>query len=717
MKETPGARWPVLRPASLAAISMVWALAPVGELGRAHAAAGAAASAGAPDSSVQDADQVVQEVVVRAERLGLIGTATTSSQGVVVDEELALTPAYRPGQLLETVPGLVVTSHSGEGKANQYLLRGFNLDHGTDLATFVDGMPVNSPTHAHGQGYTDLNFIIPELTTDLRFTKGPYFATEGDFASVGSVRLGYLDAIPDQLMLAAGTLGFQRLLGGGSIPLGDASLLGALELQHYDGPWVNPDDQRKVNAVLRYSAGDKAEGYSLTGMFYHGEWNATTDQPQRAITDGLISRFGSLDPSDGGESQRASLSAQWHTTLGLTLLSANAYVVASNLTLWNNFTHYLIDPVNGDQEAQHEGRRTFGGAFQFANRSELLGLGTEFLAGLQARGDDVDVERVPTRDRMTLTPADNPLGFSEMDTVHLLNLGMYAQATTYWTGWLRTVIGLREDYVHESDSGTNHGAADETLFQPKASIIFTPVDTTELYLSAGRGYHTDDARGVNQARLSGQAGAPLIAKSVGEEVGVRQQFGSNIAATLTLFHIDFQSETTYDPDVGMDSAGPGSRRYGVEFNLTYQLRRWLELYASIASTNARYTTPYDDGTGHVGTYIPNAPDMIASFAAYVKNLGPWSGGLEYRFLGAQPLTPDNAVKASGYGEWNADIKYSFGAGWQLGLGAYNLLNQHADAAAFWYIDRLPGEPAEGVADLHVHPLEPFSVRLSLGKLF
>ncbi len=195
----------------------------------------------------------LQEVTVSAQRLNLIGTTTTASQGVVGNDELTLTPAYRPGQVLETVPGLDVTVHSGEGKANQYLMRGYNLDHGTDLAVFIDGMPVNEPTHAHGQGYADVNFMIPELATNVSYSKGTYYADEGDFASVGAVHINYLDAIPDQVSMTVGTLGFQRAYSAGSTALGDGNLLGAIELQHYDGPWATPGDQRKLNSVLRYS--------------------------------------------------------------------------------------------------------------------------------------------------------------------------------------------------------------------------------------------------------------------------------------------------------------------------------------------------------------------------------------------------------------------------------------------------------------------------------
>ncbi len=651
-----------------------------------------------------------------AERLKLIGIASTASEGVVVDSELALAPAYRPGQLLETVPGLDVTSHSGEGKANQYLLRGYNLDHGTDLAIFVDDMPINEPTHAHGQGYADVNFMIPELATNIRYTKGTYYASEGDFASVGAVHLNYQNTLDDQLAFTAGTLGFQRLFGAASQTVGEGRLLGALELQHYDGPWNNPDDQRKVNAVLRYSGGDDHDGYSVTGMFYHGLWNSTTDQPVRAMEQGLIGRFGSLDPSDGGQAQRASVSARFFAGLGGGQLTANAYVINNQLTLWNDFTHVLVDPVNGDQEAQHENRITAGGGASFTRSDDISGVPNEWLAGVSTRFDFNQVSRVPTIDRISLPVSADPLDVFEKDRVALSDVAAFAQATTRWQSWLRTVVGLREDRVQGSDSGTNPGRAYASLLQPKASLIVTPAVTTEFYLSAGRGFHSDDLRGVNQAANTGAAGAPLIARQDGQEIGVRQQLGRQLAVTLALFSLDAQSETTYDPDVGQDTAGPASRRRGFELNVTYQAAAWLELYGSYSADHARFKTPFDDGTGHVGEFLPNAPFATGSFAAYVKNLGAWSGGLQYRYLGAYPLSSDGAVRGSGYGEWNGDIHYAFERGWSLALGVYNIMNKRTNAAEFWYVDRLPGEPA-GVADIHIHPLEPTSLRLTLSEYF
>jgi outer membrane receptor protein involved in Fe transport len=674
----------------------------------AAAAATLMGSANAQPQTPTVASQI-DTVVVTVARTQLLGSANTSSQGVVTQQELELTPAYRPGQLLETVPGLVVTSHSGEGKANQYLMRGFNLDHGTDLGTFVDDMPVNEPTHAHGQGYTDLNFMIPELVSGIEYTKGTYFAAEGDFASVGSDHISYLNSIDDQASATVGALGFERLFTAGSMDEGQGTLLGALEFQHYDGPWKNPDNQRKVNAVIRYSEGDSDNGYSITGMYYGSLWNATTDQPERAIAAGLIGRFGSLDPSDGGLADRISLTGQYHSDTGLGHLDVNAYAFENRLTLWNDFTHFLVDPINGDQEAQNEARTALGGGVSDTFSDSLFGSDNEFVVGLQTRYDNNHISRDQTKDRMYLST-------TESDYVNLADAAVYAQDTTHWTSWFRSVVGLREDYIAANDDGSNPGSPSDSIFEPKGSLIFGPWNATEFYVSAGQGFHSDDVRGVDQAAITGIAGAPLIAHQFGEEAGVRSTILPNLTATLTAFQLDSQSETTYDPDVGQDAAGPGSNRDGIEFNTTYQATQWLEIYTSFAASHARYTTPFDDGTGRIGEFIPNAPNMIGSLEAYFKNLGAWSGSLEYRYLGEYSLTPDNSKKAPGYGEWNGEVSYTLQSGWQFSLGLYNILNVHANAAEFWYIDRLPGEPAAGVADIHIHPLEPISGRFTLSKM-
>jgi outer membrane receptor protein involved in Fe transport len=702
------------------------------------------------------------EIEVTAPRRLLLGTAVTASEGAVDDQEIQLTPAYRPGQLLETVPGLTVTLHSGEGKANQFLMRGYNLDHGTDLDTYVDGMPINQPTHAHGQGYTDLNFLIPELADKITYTKGPYYANVGDFGAVGSVRMSYRDTIADQLSATVGTLGYERLFGAETHALGNGHLLEAVELQHYDGPFVVPDDARKENVVVRYSEDGKSSGFSLTAMFYHQVWTNTTDIPERAITEGLVpNRFGSLDPSDGGHAMRASLSANYHTDLGDGQLHASAFYIYSQLNLYNDFTHFLIDPVNGDQEDQFETRNVLGNSVDFTLPGTVGGFKNEFMVGGLTRYDTLNVGRLPSMGQVALNSAqtaNDPASFSNNDNVNLFAGALYVQTTTHWTPWFRTVFGLRNDYQHGDDTDllsslhrsagySNAGAVGQNLPQPKGSLIFTPSDSLEFYLSGGEGFHSADLRGVNQSRYVdlGLPTSPLLAKQWGEEVGVRANTTKELTFTLALYNLWQRSETIIDPDIGQDAAGPASERYGFEINTTYELTNWLEFYGSASANHARFTQPFDDGTGHFGRYIQDAPVAAGSLSLYVHDLGQWSGGLTYRYLGPYPLSsgpcvdsaavrdfPDVAtscanaptrpgqVNAKGYGQLNLDVRYALPQGWTAGLGIYNLLNTHAAAAEFWYVDRLQNEISaypDGRADVHLHPLEPLMARISLTKQF
>ncbi len=673
------------------------------------------------------------DVVVTASRLNLLGLATSASQGVVTRQEIELRPIFRVGQLFETVPGLVVTVHSGEGKANQYLLRGFNLDHGTDFASFVDAMPVNKPTNTHGQGYSDQNFVMPQLVAGLDFTKGPYYASLGDSGAVGSARLRLIDTIPNTLEVSAGTLGDQEVFLAGTHAFGpDDRLLAAVDYAHLDGPWTHPDNFHRLNLELRYSHGDAQNGYSLTGLYDHNHGNLTTDQPLRAVQEGLIDRFGSLDASDGSRTERYSLSARFARTAEASSFTAGAYVIHSRMTLWNDFTHLLDDPVNGDQEEQTEARTTGGGEAAYKLRWTLGGITNVSVVGAQARYDELFIDRRHTLRRAVLdycatggddTPA--PLGACNADRVSLLDLAPYVENTTYWTPWLRTVLGLREEYYRATDhslvSGFK-GATDETLAQPKGSLVLGPFRRTELYLSAGRGFHSDDVRGVfgtvPQEGLPGNASAtPLLAPAVGEEIGLRTNIVPRLQVQVALFQEDFDSELAYDADAGEDTASAPSRRRGVEVSAQYHPLRWLELNTDLAVTRARYRgdlAPY----GLDGPHIANAPEFISSFGLLVNNLGRWSGGLQWRILGPYPISDgDKDPKDDGYAEMNLDANYQLTRRIKLRLAIYNLTDTRADAAAYYYAARLPGEPAGGIPDYQIHPLEPISARFTLAVTF
>ena len=691
-----------------------------------------------PPAAKPSSNKTVSEVVVTGSRVNLIGRAETASQGSVTREEVELRPIARIGQLYETIPGLVVTIHSGEGKANQYLLRGFNLDHGTDFASYVDNMPVNRPTNAHGQGYSDQNFLMPQMVGGIDYTKGPYYPAIGDSGAVGSAHVRLLDELPTQISGSISTFGDEDVFVGGTHHFDDQDRVwAALDVGRTDGPWTPPEDFRKVQAAARYSHGSDMQGFSLTGMFYQSIGALTTDQPLRAVQDGLIGRFGSLDPSDESKSQRFSLSGRYGAVGEDWKLNLSAYAVRSTMTLWNDFTHYLDDPVNGDQEEQDEGRTVLGGEAAYTREMMFGPVSNDTTVGVEARYDDIDLDKKHTLRRTPLDycsveqlsgPAIQvpAVDFNcEADKVQLLDLAPYLENTTRLTPWLRTIFGLREEYYWASDhslatgfSGTTH----QFLFQPKGSIVLGPFFKTELYVSAGRGFHSDDVRGVfGTAPLEGFTGAagptPLLASTTGEEVGLRTNIIPRLSVQAAAFREDFRSELTYNADVGQDEASAPSRREGIEVSAQYHPTPWLELNSDLAFSKARYQGDLA-AFGLDGPYISNAPSFIGSFGVLVDDLGPWFGGVQWRRLGAYPISDgDRAPEDKGYSEVNLDVGYKVTPKLKLQIGVFNLLNSKANASAFYYTSRLPGEPLEGVADYQVHPLEPISARFTLTKTF
>jgi len=676
------------------------------------------------------------DIIITASRVDMLGRASTASQGIITREEVELRPIYRASQLLESIPGLVVTIHSGEGKAQQYLIRGYNLDHGTDFASFVDDMPVNRPTNAHGQGYSDLNFLMPQVAAGLDYTKGPYYAGIGDFGSVASAQTRLLDEMPTKIIGTIGTDGYQSVFIGGTYPLsGDRKLLGAVDLGHYDGPWHPKQNFKKINALFRYSQGNGADRFSLTGMFYKSGGGLITDQPARAIEAGIIDRFGTLDPTDHSKSLRYSLSAHLEKPVGPGQLSLSLYGIHSSMQLVNNFTHYLNDPINGDQEAQYESRTTLGGAGSSTFRNTFGSLESETVVGVQARYDTVFVTRQHTRNRTTildyctLDQNDGSVAtylavntYCNADRVHLLDIGTYVQNTMRWTPWLRTVAGVREELYHATDrsevTGTG-GRGHQWLFQPKGSLILGPWAKTELYFSAGRGFHSNDVRGVfgtvpeEGTSLAGGT-TPMLVATTGFEIGLRTNIIPKLSLQLAAFRQDFGSELIYNPDSGQDEAGAPSRRKGIEISGQYRPFSWLELNADLAFSKPRYHTRDLAAYGLNAPFIADAPDFIYSAGVLVSNLGPWAGGLVWRRLGTHHLNDGEEYPLDkGYSEFNLDISYQLGRRVKLGVSVFNLFDSHDEAADYYYASRLKGEPDGGVTDFQVHPLEPRSVRFTV----
>jgi hypothetical protein len=632
-----------------------------------------------------------------------------ASEMRVSGEELLFRPVTRPGEILEAAPGLVVTQHSGEGKANQYFLRGFNLDHGTDLAITLDGMPLNMRTHAHGQGYADLNFLLPELLEGMRVRKGPYFADLGDFSSAGALDLTLRDTIRPFAQVTGGSFGYWRGLTAGSHALGRGQLLLAGEVAGYDGPWQRPDELRRFNGLARYSQGGQAEGFTVTAMAYSGRWSSTDQIPARAVSEGLIGRFGTMDPTDGGITQRYSLSANWHRQTGSGTTRVSGYAIRSTLDLYNNFTYFLDDPMNGDQFRQQE-RRWLGGIdASHSMPGRLFGRPLETRVGFQTRYDDVSLG-------LTRTQARSYLSTIRDDAVRQGSAGLWADLTLRATDWLRGTVGLRVDGMTgrvRSTLAENSGTATEFIASPKVGLTLGSWRGTELFVSAGTGFHSNDLRGATIGldpvdRLTPLSRVPLLVRSQGAEIGVRARWLEGLESSLALFVLTLGSEIVFIGDAGTTEASRPSRRIGVEWTNRWRVTPWLSLDADLAATRARFTD-----SDPAGSHIPGAPDVVASAGVSFGGEGMgWFGSARLRYFGARPLVEDDCVRSRPSTLVNARMGYRFENGVRAQLDALNVFGSRANQIEYFYESRLRGETA-GVAEGHFHPVEPVAFRFTL----
>ncbi|MCE4539945.1 TonB-dependent receptor [Pelomonas sp. P7] len=648
-----------------------------------------------------------------------VGSTDAASEGTIRAELLKSRPALRPGEVLEFVPGVIVTQHSGDGKANQYFLRGFNLDHGTDFATTVNGLPVNMPSHGHGQGYSDLNFLIPELVDHIEYRKGPYFARNGDFSAAGSADIAYRHTLDENF--AALTLGqrqFQRFVGGGSAALGGGlKLLGAVEVQHNDGPWTLPERLRKNNGVATLSGGSRAEGWSASLMAYDASWRSTDQVPERLVDAGTYAgrpfgRFDAIDPSDGGETGRTSLSGEWHRATDGQATRASVYAIHYRLRLFSNFTYALERPQQGDQFSQQDRRDVYGLNASHAVEHRLGALSARSEVGVQMRQDRIRVGLFDTVERrVTATTRD--------DEVRETLAGVYGQTSVELTPWLRAIAGLRADQgrfrVHSLTEAANSGTASAHLVSPKLALIAGPWARTEFFFNAGRGFHSNDARGTT-ATVDPKTGEPVakvpgLVAARGLEVGARTEWWPGLQSSLALWKLDFDSELVYVGDAGATEANRPSRRRGVEWNNRYVPAPWLLLDADFAWTHARFAD-----AAAAGDRIPNAVDKVASVALTVRDLGPWSASLQWRYLGSGALVEDDSVRSRASLTTNLRVSRRLWPRAELTLDVFNLLDRRVNDIEYFYESQLPGEAAP-VADRHVHPAEPRTVRLTFKQGF
>ena len=641
----------------------------------------------------------------------LIGIARSASEGRVGAVDLRRRPISREGELLETVPGLIVTQHSGDGKANQYFVRGFNLDHGTDFQTRVDGMPLNMPTHAHGQGYTDLNFLIPELVDFLDYKLGVSHAELGDFGSAGGAEFHLMRSLDRPFTTASGGAnGFARLASGASAKVGAGTLLLGAEVKRYDGPWLTPQDIRKLSGLARYSVKRGASDWSVLGMAYKNRWNATDQIPRRAVSSGLLSRFGHVDSTDGGNTQRYSVSGRYRHVGSRAVREAQLFAVYSDLQLFSNFGYFLDDAAQGDQFSQHDVRGIFGANLMQTQQSTLLGTTHVVKLGIQSRVDIINGLALYN------TMARSRVGTVREDRVREIGAGAYTEVESRWRPWFRSVLGLRGDayrFKVTSDLTENSGARTASIASPKASLIFSPGKNTELYMSGGFGFHSNDARGttIRVDPASGDAVDPVdpLVRSRGAELGLRVSPVPALRSTVSVWTLDLASELLFIGDAGATEASAASRRSGVTLANFYRPIPQLTLDADLSFAHARLR-----GVRADENHLPGALEsVLAAGATWTSAARGLFGALRLRQFGAYPLIENNSVRAKASALLNADVGYALRSGKRVQVSLLNVLNARADDIQYFYTSRLRGEPVQGVDDVHFHPAEPRQMRVSL----
>ena len=636
----------------------------------------------------------LDEVYVWGKREGRIGQATSASEGTVSFSAYAIRPILRPGELAEVIPGLASTQHSGSGKANQFFLRGFNLDHGTDFSISLDGVPLNLRTHAHGQGYLDINGVVPELVETISYRKGPYFAEAGDFSAAGTAGFRTFQTLPRSFIeVAGGEHNYGRVVAGVNVGNG----LIALDVNTADGPWVRDENLRKATALARFGVGD----WSVTALAYGASWDATDQIPQRAVDAGQITRLGVIDPTDGGRTRRFILSGRYRPDDNTDIV---LYAQRYTLNLWSNFTYFLDDPINGDQFEQAERRWILGGS---ATRTWAAPDSPwTFALGAETRFDRIDplgLYRTRARARLSTDRQDEVGEFSG---------ALYGQAAWASGPW-RATLGWRADAIFaeiDSDNPLNSGQESEAIVSPKLSLAYRVSDNFEFYADAGRGFHSNDVRGsvqrVSPVSLDPVDTVPIFAAADGAEVGARFE-GGGVTASVALWALRLESELVYVGDAGETESTDGTKRMGVEALFTWTPTPGINLDVSGAATRARYS-----GDPPGGDRIPNALEYVFTAGAIAKLTEDTTAQVTVRHLGPAPLVEDDSARSKSSTIVNLALSHRLGPVSITG-DILNLLESKDNDITYFYTSRLPREPAEGVDDIHFHPVEPRQLRISL----
>jgi len=668
----------------------------------------------------------------------LVGIAQSATQGTVGAKEIEDRPILRSGEVLETVPGLIITQHAGGGKANQYFLRGFNLDHSTDFAIFLDDMPLNLPTHAHGEGYADMNTVIPEFVRRVNFEKGPYYANVGDYGSAGNAHLEFFKTLPENFFQAEGGMyGFGRGVFGVSEKVGSGNLLLGGEVYHDDGPWTHPDDYLKFNGLATYSRGDDARGFSITFRGYHGKWNSSDQIAANAVP--LVGFFGTLNPTDGGDSQRYSLQAEWHRQGARSATKITAYGFYYDLDLFSDFTYYLTDPDRGDQFEQKDRRWVIGLDAHHTLFSQWFGRKVANTFGLQVRNDWIHNGLFQTENRQRVDKTDSDTGTTlpattQEDRLRDTLVGLYWDNQIQWTNKFRTILGVRGDIGHANVTSlvtsANSGTATKALPSPKLGLVFGPWAKTEFYVQGGFSYHTNDARGATQTvqPISDEnpepntpaSRIPLLIPTKGAEIGVRTSALPHLQTTLSFWYLRSASELQQSGDTGgtVPSTKP-SNRYGIEWANYYTPFEHLAFDFDLANSRARFTETDGDDTApnsDGGKRVPEAVGLVVSSGVTLHDFKRFSSSLRLRAFGPRDLTSDGIYRSDATILLNADVRYQINKKWSFVVEFLNLLNRRDHDIDYAYESRITPTADSAFTDVF-HPVEPFQVRFGLRRTF
>ena len=674
------------------------------------------------DTKPLEFDEMVVEAVQRKEK-DLIGTTGSASQGEISQAQLEYRPISRNGELMEVIPGALANQHSGSGKANQYFLRGFNLDHGTDFTTYIDGIPMNMPTHAHGQGYMDINSVIPELVKKIEYGKGPYYAEVGDFSSAGYSKIFSMDKLPEAILkFTGGEFGYYRTLAANSSKVGSGDLLYAGEFNFYNGVWQQPEDSKKFNGMLRYTLDQGDWGLSVNGKVYTNGWTATNQIPQALIDNGTLGLYGTMDRSDGGKTNRYSFSTDLWNKSDNWKNNANIYALYYDVNLFSNNTGYVDNGINGDQLHQFEHRVQTGSNIEHTRYNKLLGFDMDNTLGIQFRHDEImGLGLDHTVSRQYLSTVSN-------SSVSETTGGVYLKNQTYWHEKVRTITGLRGDFinnvvvVHDTAmhnpnvNSANSGNQGQAMVSPKLSLIIGPWFNTEYFINTGFGYHSNDARGTT-LQLDPNTGTTLdsnstrispMAQSRGIETGIRSNFIKDLNSTLAFWWLGSNQELVFTGDAGTTQVKGKSHRYGVEITNYYKPTHWLTLDADFALTSARYVTTPECETNN---YIPNSVGRVISTGATLLDPNGLFSTIRLRHFSDMPLDSSGTF-------WSGSTSVvNLGAGYKqkkykLEIDLFNIFNSTANDIAYAYQYAYPAGTTSQTGIMK-HPVEPSMVRATV----